>query len=265
MLVIVAWFMLFSSSSFACNLCTELEKRGFSPERIGKGISEHLGGKLKATGSGKPFFFKKEIAFNLAADKNGRIFRVGEVENLRGVSFIGTINNTPAEIFVAGGVEFIGIKIDTNFLLPRQIAKPAKPVLERNLALRSFEPAPAPLRQAIATPTVRQTIESTEIVPVEVKAEQIIETSMSDASTLLSPVNQVLQEQKEVATKTDQLVKRVEYKKKERDRKLVDAGVTTAVVGTAFIPGVGPFIASGIVLARVGWGLFQSDPDDENP
>ena len=44
-----------------------------------------------------------------------------------------------------------------------------------------------------------------------------------------------------------------------------DAGVTTSaiVTGLAIPPPAGPLVAAGIILTRVGWGLFQKDPYDE--
>lgn len=266
--VIVSWLILYSASSFACDLHKELEKRGFSPERVGKGISEHFGGNLKVSAdvTGKPFFFKNGHAFNLAIAQNGKISRVKEVENLRGVSFTGTINDNPVEIFVAEKVEFVGIKTNGKALTQ-------KPVRNVSLASRSFEPIPVSARQTnfmpalarqtvVATPA-QQRVEPTEVTSTHVVADQIIYAGMEDSSTLMSPMNQQVQVAKEKASLTDQQVKRVTAKKKARNQKYVDAGVTTsAIVSGLAIPGVGPIIAGAIIIGRVGWGLFQNDSDE---
>jgi|GEM_PF-2834012 len=258
-LVAVTWFVLFSSSSFACDFCKELEKRGFSPERIEKGISEHFGGKLKIRANvvAKPFDLKKGVAFDLAADRTGKIFRVKEAENLRGKSFEGTINDHPIEIFIANGVKFIGLKTNGS-------AYSLKPARTQSLATRSFELATVPTRQATIAEPEKQATRSTEVILADPKAEQIIEASMGDAPILLAPANQALRDQKEMAAKTEQLASQVEVRKKDRKQKLVDAGVTTgAIVSGLAIPVYGPFIAGGIILTRVGWGLFQNDSDEE--
>lgn len=100
-------------------------------------------------------------------------------------------------------------------------------------------------------------------IPAEPVAEQIIVATMADAQTLLFPTEQILSEQKEKAAKTEQLTKHAEFKEKVKKQKLVDAGVTTSAIGTAFIPGVGPFIAGGIILGRTIYGLFQDDSENE--
>lgn len=119
-LVAVSWLVLFSASSFACNLCVELEKRGFSPESIGKAVSEHfgVGSRLKAIGSGKPFSADGGVLFNIAIGKNGKVYPVKETKQLRGLVFDGSINSRPAKIFLVNQLNFIGIKADgSNFRL----------------------------------------------------------------------------------------------------------------------------------------------------
>lgn len=94
---------------------------------------------------------------------------------------------------------------------------------------------------------------------------QVIETTMGDATVLLAPMEKQAQSvQKEVAV-TNQQVKQVEQKKQYRKQKYVDAGVTTTAIisGLAIPPPIGPIVAAGVILSRVGWGLFQSDPNDE--
>lgn len=278
MLVILMWLVLLPSSSFACSLCEELGKRGFSPDRVGKGIAEHFGGNLKISGPGKPFSSKSGAIFNLAADQNGKIFRVKGAENLRGLSFTGMINNNPVEIFVADikaeEIGFVGLKASSNLLSSRQrqIERPAK---NSNLASLSFEPASAaPQRQTTITPVfvkqtfvapVRQTVEPNEAAPVQIEAEQIIEAKLEDKSTLMSPMDQEVRAAQEKASSTEQQVKQVTVKKKIRSQKYMDASVTAAAIvsGLAIPPPIGPLVAGGIILGRVGWGLFQSDPNDE--
>ena len=106
----------------------------------------------------------------------------------------------------------------------------------------------------------------TETKSDEVKNEpQIIETTMDDARVLLAPMEQQTQSvQKEVSV-TNQQVKQIEAKKQYRKQKYVDAGVTTSAIisGLAIPPPIGPIVAGGIILTRVGWGLFQKDPYDE--
>ena len=95
--------------------------------------------------------------------------------------------------------------------------------------------------------------------------EQVIETTMDDATVLLAPMEQQTQSaQKEVAS-TNQQIKQVEAKKQYRKQKYVDAGVTTSaiVTGLAIPPPAGPLVAAGIILTRVGWGIFQDDPNNE--
>ena len=256
LLVILVWSVLSSSSSFACNLCIELEKRGFSPVVINKAIAEHFGTNLKvATGLGRPFSSSSETTlFNLAVSKDGRVRPVTNTRQLRGLSFDGFINTHPAKIFIANGVDVVGIKTDATLSsLPTR-----KERLIRTIPLRQRIDARPP--DVLARNIPEQ--------PRELLGQPggpIIETSLNDASTLLAPANQALQEQKETADKTERLAKRVGAKKKERNQKFLDAGVTTSaiVTGLAIPPPVGPLVAAGIILTRVGWGLFQDDPNDE--
>ncbi|MBU2037037.1 hypothetical protein KJ866_02445 [Patescibacteria group bacterium] len=134
--------------------------------------------------------------------------------------------------------------------------QPQKPPKEQPIVIAETLPEPA---QPTATSQVETAVIATTTETVPIQAEQIIVASMDDAATLLAPTDQILSEQKEEAAKTEQSVKQIEYKKKARSQKLVDAGVTTSAIVTAFIPGVGPFIASGIILARVFYGLSQDD------
>jgi len=110
---------------------------------------------------------------------------------------------------------------------------------------------------------------SKETKSVEVKTEaqeaQILETTMDDAAVLMNPMEQQAQSAQEKAIMTNQQIKQADAKKQFRKQKYVDAGVTTSAVvsGLAITPPVGPIIAGGIILTRVGWGLFQKDPYDE--
>ena len=112
LLLVIAWFILCTSSSFACNLCTELEKRGFPPENIAKSVSAYFGSgsHLKIGGAGKPFYSANGVTFNLVVDRNGKIYHVKGAKNLRGVIFSGTLNSSPVKIFVIDEMGFVGIK-----------------------------------------------------------------------------------------------------------------------------------------------------------
>jgi len=266
MLAIVTWFVLFfSSGSSACGLCAELGKRGFSPEEFNKTIAEYFGASPKVSDSGKPFLSAGGAPFNLAISKDGKLYPVTSTKQLRGVVFDGSINARPVKIFVLERIGFVGVKADW----PVQKEQISLPIVTSAKKIVTFVPSTAPIARettpilALAPKAAAAEELKTTQPTLPVQAEQIIETSMNDASTLLLPAERALQEQKEVAVKTEQLVKRVEYKKKEKNQKFLDAGVTSAAIGTAFIPGVGPFIASGIILSRVVYGLFQSDPDED--
>jgi len=266
MLAIVTWFVLFfSSGSSACGLCAELGKRGFSPEEFNKTIAEYFGASPKVSDSGKPFLSAGGAPFNLAISKDGKLYPVTSTKQLRGVVFDGSINARPVKIFVLERIGFVGVKADW----PVQKEQILLPIVASAKKIATSIPSTALIARE-ATPIIALTQKTAAVEELKtiqpalpVKAEQIIETSMNDAPTLLLPANQALQEQKEAVAKTEQLVKRAEYKKKEKNQKLADAGVTSAAIGTAFIPGIGPFIASGIILSRVVYGLFQDDPDDE--
>ena len=251
MLVIVAsWFVLYSSSSLACSLCLELEKRGFSPEVIGKAVAEHFGGTLKAVGSGQFFHHANGIPFNLAIGKNGKLYPVTAIRQLRGISFDGFINDRPAKVFVADGINFVGIKTDASI--------PARTV---RLAQKE---QPVKKEHPVKTAPPRQRAEAQLPETASQPEGQIIETSLDDASTLLAPTNQVLQGQKEMADRSEQLAKRAEFKKRAQNQKFLDAGVTTTAVisGLAIPPPIGPIIAASVILGRVGYGLFQNNSDE---
>lgn len=130
-------------------------------------------------------------------------------------------------------------------------ARPQQPA-RQSVSLRQSEPVVA-VETSNQAPTVQVA------TTPQIQAEQIIETSLDDAAVLLAPTDRILSEQKEAAVKTEQLVKRTEFKEKVKKQKLIDAGVTTSAIGTAFIPGVGPYIAGGIILGRTVYGLFQDD------
>ncbi len=244
-IVVVSWFILYSSS-FACSLCVELEKKGFSPESFNKAVSEHFGNRLKvADGSGKPFSSTDGALFNFAISQGGEVHPVTATRQLRGVVFDGSINTRPAKIFVVNGINFVGIKTEKNLpVLPVRLVLPAQK--ERIATLRQQN---VPLPQ----PSVLQS------------ATQIIETSLADSPTLMSPVEEQFRSTQEKVALTNQQVKQVESKKQVRSQKYVDASVTTAAVvsGLAIPPPIGPLIAGGIILGRVGWGLFQNDSEDE--
>jgi len=120
-LVIITWFIIFSSSSFACSLCTELKKRGFPPEEINRTISKYFGASLKVSGQGEPFLRSDNPLFNIAIGKDGKIYPVKTTRQLQGVTFDGVINTHPVKIFVINGIDFIGLKTDeTLSVLPAQ-------------------------------------------------------------------------------------------------------------------------------------------------
>lgn len=120
------------------------------------------------------------------------------------------------------------------------------------------EPSPPPPERPVVIVEAPKPTPKASSPPVE----QIMEASLADAAVLLSPTEQILSKQKADAAKADQLVKRAELKEKAKKQKLMDAGVTTSAIGTAFIPGVGPFIAGGIIIGRTIYGLFQDDLDE---
>ncbi len=218
----------------------------------------------------KPVSQNTIAALQDEAKKTGRIVFVSAQETLisaqsnTGRWFIGWVE--PGEVFLAKASKMDSTEIQEYQLEQLGIHKNSvKGVRLRRLTttLKTEQMArPSPLTRF--KPVERQTIAPAETVMLpKVQAEQIIEASLSDAATLLAPTDQILSEQKEEAAKTEQLAKRTEFKKKVRSQKFVDAGVTTAAIGTAFIPVFGPYIAGGIILSRVGWGLFQDDFDED--
>lgn len=261
MIAIVAWFVLFSSNSFACDLCVELEKRGFSPESFNRTVSEYFGAGVKVSDSGKSFSSASGAPFNLAISKDGKLYPVTATKQLRGVVFDGSINTRPAKIFVVNGIDFVGIKTDKTFpILPAKkiaVSAPLRQPVAPIVTPHDWETTSilVPAQKAVAVEELKTTSAA-----LPIKADQIIETSMNDAPTLLLPANRALQEQKEVAVKTERLARQAELKEKYKNQKLMDAGVTTTAIVTGLtVPVFGPFIAGGIILARVVYGLFQDN------
>ncbi len=150
-------------------------------------------------------------------------------------------------------------------LAAKGMPEPTVPFRVGQNALRrdnSFQVARA---ETISKPTQERVV--SDLNESEQVAGQIIVATMADAPILLAPTNQVLQEQKEsvseMETAAKQAESRKEAKKKEQSQKVKEALWTTTIIGTAFIPVAGPFIASGLILGRVGWGLLP-DSSEEN-
>ena len=128
LLVVIIWFLLSSASSFACNLCVELEKRGFSPQVINQAISKHFGTGLKVNGKGKPFYYANGIPFESAIGKDGRDYSVTATKQLRGIAFDGFISGQPVKIFVADGINYVGIKTERSVPQPKKNDGPPQAV-----------------------------------------------------------------------------------------------------------------------------------------
>src|SRR3989344_2261602 len=146
-----------------------------------------------------------------------------------------------------------------------ETSKPKQQVV--NIAEVRFQQTPQQIAK-VEVPRQQEPAEKTPTpwtIPVKSNNDeqvQVIEATMDDAAVLMNPMEQQTQSvQKEVAS-TNQQIKQVEAKKQYWKQKYVDAGVTTSaiVTGLAIPPPAGPLVAAGIILTRVGWGLFQKDP-----
>ena len=120
-LAVVAFFLLISSS-FACNLCDELAKRGFSSGRLNSTLS---GGFKADKARGHRFVANRPFQVDLLVEPDGRVKKNRTVAPLIGIGFYGSLNGQRARLFVADagfvGINFVSAPVVLAKNVPQQI------------------------------------------------------------------------------------------------------------------------------------------------
>lgn len=86
---------------------------------------------------------------------------------------------------------------------------------------------------------------------------QVLIAKADDTELMTRPSEQAAQEAKEKAEKTQKVYKAY---KDDRNRQLVNAGCGLLTIAATFIPGWGPYAASGIAAGCIGYNVLSYNP-----